>query len=292
MLRFFKQAKPLCLAHRGASSLAPENTLIAGETAAAHGAHGWEVDVSLSADHVPVLMHDDSLVRTTDVALRPEFKDRKPWHVSDFTWQELQTLDAGSWFHVQDPYAQVAAGLAVPDEQCTGQRIPSLGQAILLAQRLGLGLNIELKAVDSKRSSQPQPQPQPDGMLVQAATNVIRELQAQDICLYSSFCTEILEDARDLAPDIPRGLLLNKYNESLESLEILLGDLHAAALHPRLGLFNGEQLARFLREGYLVNVWLANTLREMRKLAELGVSGIFTDYPQLGPGNWDAFHGQ
>lgn len=282
MLRFFKNAQPLCLAHRGASSLAPENTLVAGEIAAAQGAHGWEVDIRLSADHVPVLMHDDTLARTTDVALRSEFKDRKPWHVCEFTWQELQTLDAGSWFHVQDPYAQVAADQAISEKECAAQRIPSLQQAILLSQRLGLGLNIELKGAD------PKGPPQPDGLLVQAATAVIRELQAQEICLYSSFSIEILEDARNLAPDIPRGLLLNKRNDSLESLEILLGDLHAAALHPRIGVLTDEEQARFLRDGFLVNVWVANTLREMRRLADLGVSGIVTDYPQLGPGNWGA----
>jgi len=280
MLRFFEKQKPLCLAHRGASSLAPENTLAAGKMAAHHRAHGWEVDVCLSADLVPVLLHDDTLRRTTDVALRSEFADRKPWRVGDFTWRELQTLDAGSWFHVQDPFAQVAAGTAVSAEVCAAQRIPSLRQAVELSQRLGLGLNIELKPED------PETPLRMAHELPGRAAAVIRELQAQELCLFSSFDPGLLELARDCAPEIPRALLLNKRPSSLEALEIVLCDLHACGLHPKLGLLRNAELGRFVHEGYLVTVWVANSLREMQKLAEAGASGLITDCPQLGPQLW------
>ena len=68
----FTRVPPLIVAHRGARRLAPENTLAAARQAYALGADAWELDVEMSADHVPVLLHDDTLERTTDAARQPE----------------------------------------------------------------------------------------------------------------------------------------------------------------------------------------------------------------------------
>lgn len=89
-------AEPTVLAHRGASAYAPENTLAAIDKAAALGFTWVENDVQRTKDGRLVVIHDDSLARTTDV--EQVFPGRAPWKVKDFTAAEIARLDAGSWF--------------------------------------------------------------------------------------------------------------------------------------------------------------------------------------------------
>jgi glycerophosphoryl diester phosphodiesterase len=88
--------KPRLMAHRGVSTLAPENTLASMQTAANLGVYGLETDITVSADGVLFLMHDNTLVRTTDVA--QVFPTREEAPAETFTWAELSRLDAGRWF--------------------------------------------------------------------------------------------------------------------------------------------------------------------------------------------------
>jgi glycerophosphoryl diester phosphodiesterase len=81
-------AKPFVIAHRGASNVAPENTLAAIEQAVALGADGVEVDVRATADGVPLLLHDATVDRTTDGA----------GDIEALSWAQVQRLDAGAWF--------------------------------------------------------------------------------------------------------------------------------------------------------------------------------------------------
>lgn len=280
MLHLFGRHAPVCLAHRGASSLAPENTLIAGTLAAELGADAWEVDVCLSADGVPVVIHDDTLKRTTDVQNHSRFAPRKPWPVHAFTLEELQTLDAGSWFCRNRAFRLFAPKAVVSSKVCQQQRIPTLQQVLELSLRLELGLNIELK--------EPPPEAGGDAVreLVQAAWHEVRVLEATKACLLSSFAPEVLEQARGCAPELPRALLLNKKPESLEALLQELERLQAVAVHPKAGLLSKKAMQTLRQRGYLVNVWLANTTREMQRQAKAGASGIFTDFPQRCPQSW------
>ena len=102
----------LIAAHRGARSLAPENTLAAARLALAAGARMWEIDVRMSRDGEIVLIHDPNLERTSDAP--GKFPGRSPWLVHDFTLDELKTLDFGSWFSETDPFGQIAAGKISP----------------------------------------------------------------------------------------------------------------------------------------------------------------------------------
>ena len=90
------------IAHRGARSLAPENTLVAARKAHAVGADLWETDVAVSADDQLFLMHDDAIMRTTDVAAK--FPDRVPAPFSTYTLAEILSLDAGTFFERGDPF--------------------------------------------------------------------------------------------------------------------------------------------------------------------------------------------
>ncbi|MFF7354666.1 glycerophosphodiester phosphodiesterase [Streptomyces filipinensis] len=97
---------PTVIAHRGASAYAPENTLASIDKAAQLGFSWVENDVQRTKDGELVVIHDDSLQRTTDA--EQVFPDRAPWKVKDFTAAEIARLDAGSW------YSPAYAGTRVP----------------------------------------------------------------------------------------------------------------------------------------------------------------------------------
>lgn len=115
---------PLVIAHRGASRIAPENTLAAFRQAAADGADYIEFDVACTADGELVVIHDDTLDRTTD--------GRGP--VQEITLQQIKQLDAGRW----------------KDAAFAGERIPTLDETLATAAELGLGVYIEWKPLLTK----------------------------------------------------------------------------------------------------------------------------------------------
>ncbi|XP_062819867.1 glycerophosphoinositol inositolphosphodiesterase GDPD2 isoform X3 [Anolis carolinensis] len=88
--------KPALFGHRGAPMLAPENTMMSFQKALHYGVSVWETDLLVSADGVPFIMHDEKLTRTTNV--QAIFPDRAHANATSFQWNELQQLDAGTWF--------------------------------------------------------------------------------------------------------------------------------------------------------------------------------------------------
>ena len=108
-------AKTLNIAHRGARSLAPENTLAAARKALEIGADLWELDVAMTSDGVPFIVHDDTLARTSNV--KQLFPERQPFTNHLFSWDDVQKLDFGSWFVATDPFKQIAAGKVTQAEQ-------------------------------------------------------------------------------------------------------------------------------------------------------------------------------
>ena len=99
---------PLVVAHRGARGHAPENTLTAAALGYAVQSDLWELDANYTKDGKLVVMHDDTLVRTTDV--ETAFPGRPSYRVCDFTLDEIKSLDAGSWYAGRDQFGRVAAG--------------------------------------------------------------------------------------------------------------------------------------------------------------------------------------
>ncbi|MGY5007800.1 glycerophosphodiester phosphodiesterase [Streptomyces sp. 900105755] len=120
-------AEPAVLAHRGAAAYAPENTLAAIDKAAALGFTWVENDVQRTTDGRLVVIHDDSLRRTTDAA--KVFPGRAPWKVRDFTAAEVARLDAGSWF----------------SPSYRGTRVPTLAQYMRRVEHNHEKLLLEIK---------------------------------------------------------------------------------------------------------------------------------------------------
>ena len=138
-------AKPALIAHRGASMLAPENTIAAGELAAEYDAFGFESDVRISLDGVPFLMHDDTLQRTTNISeVYPERRDDDP---SSFTMEELGALNAGLWFIQKDPFGTIDSGLISQTQLSInqGQKIPTLEQALALVEKEKMVILFDLR---------------------------------------------------------------------------------------------------------------------------------------------------
>lgn len=125
-------ARPRVIAHRGASTIAPENTLAAMQIASKLGAYGLESDVTVSYDGVLFLMHDSTLARTTNVAR--VFPGRENDPADRFTWPEISQLDAGQWFEGQVSYVYFA-----------GEHIPMLADVLQIVREKNLRFLCDLR---------------------------------------------------------------------------------------------------------------------------------------------------
>ena len=252
------------IAHRGARSLAPENTLVAARKAHAIGADLWETDAAVSADAQLFLMHDDAMTRTTDVAAR--FPDRVPAPFSTYTLAEIRSLDAGSWFERDDPFGQVAAGAVSSGDLVAymGEKVPTLREAFELTLELDWNLNLELKA---------QPKPN-DGFDVVGAVLALAEDVGigPDHLRFSSARHAWLKAVKQRRPDFEVQAILGLFPED----PIDFGDPFFDTFNPRITRVSVEQLAR----GIKLDPYTVNEPEEIARLAGSGISGLITDFPQ------------
>ena len=258
----------LCIAHRGAASLAPENTLAAARLAWELGADAWEFDVRITKDGVPILMHDATLRRTTDA--HRKFPTRGPWWVKSFTLAEIKQLDAGSWFVQVDPFGQLRAG-AIPRgvwEGYLGEPVPTLREALQFTRERGWRANIEIKQMLYLKPRE----------IARRIVEVIEELGMEEWVLVSSYDHRVLRQIKRLNPRIATGALvvLRPRNPS-SYLERLGADVYT----PSLLASDPREFERLRREGFRVYIGPYNDPRRLRELAaHPGVSAILTDFPQ------------
>lgn len=235
--------RPLNIAHRGARGQAPENTLAAFELALAQGADGIELDVIRCATGEIVVMHDDTIDRTTNGSGR----------IADFAYDTLRQLDAGSWFA----------------PQYSGEHIPTLAE-VLDAMGGKLRINIEIKG-RSFRS---------DGIETEIAAMVRARGLAQSI-IVSSFNPWALRRMKRAAPEIQIALLYSARSPAwLRRGQPRLW-LRPQALHPEQGLVDQAYVRWAHRHGYRANVWTVNEPDDMRRLISFGVDGLITDHPAV-----------
>jgi len=245
---FIREGRPLIWAHRGASADAPENTLAAFSLALAQGADGIELDAQRCASGEAVVIHDESLVRTTGSAAL----------VADVPWQRLRALDAGTW----------KAG------RFRGERIPLLAEVLEAFPRL---VNVELKCEASD-----------DRGLTAEVIRVVRALRAEDRVLLSSFNALCLWRARRMAPAIPRALLLERAERWKARSAVAAPLVGACAVHPEDVLATPEQVGRWRWRGYSVACWTVDDPAAAERLHASGVSGIFTNRPAAMRARWPA----
>lgn len=258
------------IAHRGARSLAPENTLAAARTAHAVGADLWETDVAVTADGRLVLMHDDAMTRTTNVA--DTFPDRVPAPFSTYTLEEIRSLDAGSWFERDDPFGQIAAGAIERSvlSSYIGEKVPTLREAFELTLELDWFLNLELKA---------QPKPNDAFDVVAAVLELADEVGiGPDHLLFSSARHAWLKAVKQRGPDFEVQAILGLFPED----PIDFSDPFFGTFNPRITRLSIEQIELQLARGTKLNPYTVNDLQTIARLVEIGITGLITDFPQLG----------
>jgi len=237
------KAGTLNIAHRGASAAAPANTMAAFEKALALGADGIELDVQLSADGVPVVIHDFTVDHTTDGSGK----------VARMTLAQLEQLDAGSYF----------------DPAFAGERIPTL-EKVLEVMGNRLLLNIELKGFSLF-----------DKGLERAVIGLIEQHDLHSRVFLSSFNPFSLWRTKRIAPHVPVGLLYSP-DLPLPLRRAWLAFLFPhEARHPHHTMVNARYMAWARRRGYRVNTWTVDDPEEMRRLIGLGVDGIITNVPDV-----------
>ncbi len=256
------------IAHRGARSLAPENTLAAARKALECGADMWEIDVCLTRDCELVVVHDDSLERTSNAKdIRPE---RNRWRVHEFSLEEIRRLDFGSWFIDTDPFGQIAAGWVSREEAAryAGEPAPTLEDALLFTRRHDWLINVEIK----DQASTPG-----DAVIVDKVVSTIENLDMEQRVIVSSFRHDYLEKLRTLNPHIAVGALVLQLPADIVGLLRRLG---AEACHIHHSAVDSASIFHLHARGFRVLVWTVNDEGMMRSLIDAGADGLFTDFPQ------------
>lgn len=233
---------PIIFAHRGASAYAPENTLAAFELAARQGARAIEFDVKLTSDRKVIIIHDQTLDRTTNGT---GLVVKKPLAA-------LRELDAGSW----------------KSAEFRGEKIPLLDE-VLEAVGNKLLLNIELTNYTTPF----------DGLLTEVAA-LVKKHAMQDRIIFSSFLFTNLIRARRLLPTVPCGQLIETGRSGWWQ-RTSAGLMKLEAEHPNTADVTPDQVQKIHARGRRVHVWTVNDPADMRRLYACAVDGIFTDDPPL-----------
>ena len=235
--------RPTIFAHRGASYYAPENTLAAFDLAVRQGADGIELDAKLTADRHVVVIHDQTLERTTAHRGR----------VKDTTLAEIRRLDAGSHF----------------DFAFRGEPIPTLDEVFASFGHRTF-INIELTNYASMADALPE-----------KVAELVKHYNLEQRVLLSSFNPFALIRARRLLPGVPIGLLAMQGWRGSWARGWLGHWLSYQSLHPELSDVNPRLVEDIHRWGTRLYVYTVNRSQDMRRLFKMKVDGIYTDDPVL-----------
>lgn len=228
-------------AHRGASGYAPENTLEAFRLAMEQGADGMELDVHLTKDGEVVVIHDETLDRTSN----------GHGNVRDYTLEELKKFS----FHNHM-------------EKYQGVQIPTLKEALNLVKNSRIKVNIELKTGIYWYEG-----------IEEKTMDIVKTMGMEDRVIYSSFnhysIQKVLEQNSDaetayLFSDVP--LNMEKYAKDTG-----VKGLHPAVYHLKMADF----LETYMKSGLKVRVWTVNNKEDMKMFMDAGVDAVITNYPDL-----------
>ncbi|MGW3494993.1 glycerophosphodiester phosphodiesterase [Streptomyces sp. NPDC001020] len=249
---------PVIIAHRGASAYAPENTLAAVDRAAAMG-FGWvENDVQRAKDGQLVVIHDDTLDRTTDA--KRLFPHRAPWRVKDFTAKEMSRLDAGSWFGAR----------------YSGTRLPTLRQYMQRVSHNHQKLVLEIK------SPELYPGIEREALELLANEGWLDSEHLRNRLIVQSFSAASVRTVHKLQPGIRTAFLgtprvaelpaYARFADQINSTYTKLSADYVSALHAVDGP-HGKPLKVF--------AWTVNSASDARRVAGLHADGILTNAPDV-----------
>jgi glycerophosphoryl diester phosphodiesterase len=287
-------APVLNIGHRGARAFAPENTLESFVKATQFGCHMIELDVHLTKDGELLVVHDDDLLRCSNV--KDVFPDRSSYFVSDFTAVEIRKLDAGTWYVRElekpaarrQPYLQGLTARELKDfitdkeltHYASGKVVhPTLAEVLETAHKHRLLVNIEIKTL---------PRLYPG--IADKVVALVEKLKMECEVIVSSFDHEQLALVRRKNKVIPTGVLFTDrpHNPGRYIRDLLDGDAYnpgcdsdydTLGFASTTGKIDTTTIQNALKAGLAVQVWTENDPARMAALIDAGVTGIFTDYP-------------
>lgn len=236
----------IVIAHRGASAYHPENTMSAFKAAVEMGAEMIELDILLSKDGIPVVIHDETLDRTTNATA----------NVVDYTLQELKEFDAGSWF----------------SEKHKGEPIPTLEEVLAFAKgKIALNIEIKTEAVTDSLT----------GGIEEKVLELVKKYDMEKHVLFSSFDYRAITHLRKLDVDISTALLYEQ-RQSADLTPAELTDAYKAdAFNCSVRQYSKKWADETKEHDIPVFVYTINNEHVMRKTIKRGASGIFSDKPDV-----------
>lgn len=227
-------------AHRGSSGTHPENTLVAFKEAARLPIAGVEFDVHLTKDLQLVVIHDESIDRTSN----------GNGYIKDMTLQELRQYDFGSWF----------------SEDFKNERIPTLEEVLKVFLTTKHCINIEIKSDIFQYAE-----------LEEYVLTLILTMKLEKRVIISSFNHEAIQKVKRLKPSMKTALL---FMETLVKPLDYMRNVPADALHLFLPAAVRPFAKEVIEEGCTVRVFTVNKKEHVDALKEVGVHSIFTDFPE------------
>ncbi|RBP62897.1 glycerophosphoryl diester phosphodiesterase [Brevibacterium sanguinis] len=242
---------PLVIAHRGASARFPENTMPAFSAGVEQGADMIEIDLHMSRDGELIVIHDDTLERTTDA--RTRFPGREDYRIASFTSEEIAVLDAGGW-------------------KCpsfAGTAVPHLAEVLALVHSTRTGLLLEVK--------HPHQYPGIAEAIVrefESAPGYLERALAAGLLVVQSADWGFIRDLHVLAPEIPVGLL---GRPGLDELRGFAGWVDQ--INPERREADALFLHAVHELGMSSLVWTVDEAADMERAIDLGADGIITNVP-------------
>ncbi|MBF0351309.1 MAG: glycerophosphodiester phosphodiesterase [SAR324 cluster bacterium] len=243
MLTEWLKSSPLIIGHRGYCARFPENTLSSFNAAIKAGAQMIELDVTFSKDRRLMVIHDETLDRTTNGT----------GQIQHHTHQELKQLDAGSWF----------------SEMFSGEKIPDLEEVFDMVQQNCL-INVEIKPEAFEISDGTQ-------TIEQMVIQLIEKYHLEESILISSFEHRLFHRIQHRAPYLRLGLLHDP--EIHPEMTKLCRHYPVHSCHPDARTLRAEDITSLHEQGLKVCPYTVNNEDEMKKLLSWGVDGMFTDDP-------------
>ena len=262
----FKKDEQLLISHRGLRSLRAENTMAAFKQVI--GTYKIvEFDVAFTKDGIAVIIHDDTLERTSNVKEFEEFK--KPYKVVDYTYEQLLNLDFSSWFIKEDPFNTIKENkVSLEDlkkEQI--QKIPTLKEVLLFLKQNNIFANIEIKDLENTKFHE---------IAAKEVLKIVDETKMQNKVIISSFNHVYLKQIHDINPSIETAALQEKKHQ--KDLINYLKSLNVKNYNCDFEITDETLVKKLNDAGFYVNVYTVNKKEDIKMLFKWGVKSIFTDF--------------
>lgn len=251
------------IGHRGAKAYAPEETLPSFELGQNLGADYIEMDLHLTRDDHLITMHDDTLERTTNA--KEMYPNRSPWNIEDFTLEEIKKLDAGSWFNKENPtYAE---------SSYVGLEIPTLNEVL---DRFGESANYYIE------TKSPERYPGIEEKLIEVLNDhnmlVNNDRYTNGQVILQSFDKHSLKRLHNLNSNVP---LIQLGKPTLDDEGVKDLKQYADGIGPDYEDIDKDYVQKARDNDLLVHPYTVNDKEDMHELFDWGVTGMFTNKPDV-----------